>query len=416
MSSRSVLDRTTGVVSRASERLRALPSSAVDIVLAVAVTVASVGPAIVTRESWWVVAYCVLASAPVLWRRRAPILVLLVVGPAITALACLHAMPALPYGTIICVYTIAAYSPPRPRRFALITVSIGILLSLIIPNESPDSYGYAAMSFVTAWALGTGVRARRLQIEMLEERARRLDEERVAAVDRERLRIARDMHDIVTHSVGLMIVQAETGPLLTRTDPDRADAAFAGIADTGRAAVQQLRRSLGALRGSDDPPHQPGVEAIPDLVELSRRGGLTASFDEFGTRRAVSGDVGVTAYRVVQEALTNTMKHAGATTARVSLRWDEDRLIVRVTDDGRGLRSVGHGSIGAGASCIGEGALDSGFAVGRSTGHGLIGMRERVTTAGGWLRYGPSARGRSVESPSTNGFEITAELPIAQGI
>ncbi|MET8873096.1 histidine kinase [Nocardia sp. NPDC004604] len=406
MSSRSVHAQTTGVVSRASERLRALPSSAVDIAVAVAVTVASVGPAIVTRASWWVVACCALASAPVLWRRRAPMLVLLVVGPAITVLACLHALPALPYGTIVCAYTIAAYSPPRSRRIALIAVSIGILLSLIIPNESPDSYGYAAMSFVTAWALGTGVRARRLQIEMLEERARRLEEERVAAVDRERLRIARDMHDIVAHSVGLMIVQAETGPLLTRTDPDRADATFAGIADTGRAAVQQLRRSLGALRGTDDPPHQPGIEAIPDLVELSRRGGLAASFDEFGTRRAVSGDVGVTAYRVVQEALTNTMKHAGAATARVSLRWSQDRLIVRVSDDGHGLRSA---STGGGPKATVSSVFSG------SGGHGLIGMRERVTTAGGWLRYGPSAHGRSAENSSTDGFEVTAELPIAQG-
>ncbi|WP_040694024.1 sensor histidine kinase [Nocardia vinacea] len=385
MSSPGVLARTA---SWSSRRVRALPSGAVDIVLAVAVTVASVGPAIVMRAPWWVVGCCVLASVPVLWRRRAPILVLLVVGPAITVLACLHAMPALPYGTIICVYTIAAYSPTRPRRVALTSVSIGILISLVIPNESPDSYGYAAMLFVTAWALGTGVRARRLQIEMLQERARRLEEERGAAVVRERLRIARDMHDIVGHSVGLMIVQAETGPLLTHTDPARADATFAGIADTGREAVQQLRRSLGPLRGTDDPPHQPGVEAIPDLVAMSRRSGLVVSFDEFGERRVVSGDIGVTAYRVVQEALTNTMKHAGATDVRVSLRWFEDRLMVRVSDDGPA------GAVGGG--------------IGSALGHGLIGMRERVTSAGGRLRYGRSAS-------LTGGFEVTAELPIAQG-
>ncbi|MEV6138902.1 histidine kinase [Nocardia sp. NPDC051990] len=389
-------------MSRASKWLRALPSSAIDIVLAVAVTVASVGPAIVTRAPWWVVGCCVLASAPVRWRRRAPILVLLVVGPAITVLACVHAMPALPYGTIVCVYTIAAYSPPRLRRLTLITVSIGILISLIVPNESPDSYGYAAMSFVTAWALGTGVRARRLQIEMLEERARRLEEERAAAVDRERLRIARDMHDIVGHSVGLMIVQAETGPLLTRTDPDRADAAFAGIADTGRDAVQQLRRSLGALRGTDDLPHQPGIEAIPDLVAMSRRSGAVVSFDEFGERRVVSGDIGVTAYRVVQEALTNTSKHAGVTDVRVSLQWSEDRLTVRVSDDG--LAPM----LGPRASINGRPA-GGGGGIGSALGHGLIGMRERVTSAGGRLQYGhTSSAGR------TRGFDVIAELPIAQ--
>ncbi|MEV4130399.1 sensor histidine kinase [Nocardia sp. NPDC049707] len=400
MSSPGVLARTAAdAASWASKRLRALPSGAVDILLAVAVMVASVGPAIVTRAPWWVVVCCVLASAPVLWRRRAPILVLLVVGPAITVLACLHAMPVLPYGTIVCVYTIAAYSASRSRRFALITVSIGILFSLIVPNESPDSYGYAAMSFVTAWALGTGVRARRLQIEMLQERARRLEEERVAAVDRERLRIARDMHDIVGHSVGLMIVQAETGPLLTRTDPDRADATFAGIADTGREAVRQLRRSLGALRGTDDLPHQPGIEAIPDLVAISRRSGLAVSLDEFGERRVVSGDIGVTAYRVVQEALTNTMKHAGATDVRVSLRWSEDRLTVRVSDDGPASAAGTGASVGAGRA----------VGIGSALGHGLIGMRERVTSAGGRLQYGRSSSARP-----TRGFEVTAELPIAQ--
>lgn len=384
--------RFAGVIARATDavevavlrvagRVRRLPSGAVDVVVAVVVTGATVGPAVVAREPWWVLVFALLASVPVLWRRRAPIAVLWVVGPAITVLACVHALPALPYGTIICVYTIAAYSRQSLRRVALLAVCVGVLVSLAIPNERPESYAYAAISFTTAWALGTGVRARRAQIAMLEERARRLEEERGAAVDRERLRIARDMHDIVTHSVGLMIIRAETGPLLTRTDPDGADAVFAGIADTGREAVQQLRHSLGALRGIGDPPHQPGIEAIPDLVELTRRGGLTASFDESGTRRAVSGDVGVTAYRVVQEALTNTRKHARATCVRVSLRWTEDRLLVRVSDDGAGV-------------------------VDDSTGYGLLGMRERVTSSGGTLRHGRSG----------NGFDVAAELPLAQGV
>ncbi|MFI6167938.1 sensor histidine kinase [Nocardia sp. NPDC051052] len=322
-----------------------------------------------------------MASGPVLWRRRAPLTIFLVVGPAITVLACLHAMPELPYGTVVCAYTIAAYSPPVRRRGAFLAGIAGILLSLVIPDESPDSYAYAAMSFLTAWALGTGVRARRAQIEMLEERARRLDEERVAALDRERLRIARDMHDIVTHSVGAMIVQAETGPLFTGTDRARADDTFASIAETGRVAVQQLRRSLETLRGeSADPRHQPGIEAIADLVELSRQGGLAASLDENGPRRAVSDDVAVTAYRLVQEALTNTRKHARATGVRVSLGWSDQLLTVRVSDDGVGPARTKPG------------------------GYGLLGMRERVTGSGGTLRHGPSG----------NGFDVAAELPLGQ--
>ncbi|MEV6554473.1 histidine kinase [Nocardia sp. NPDC051756] len=364
---------------RLIERVEHFPPGTVDVVLTVVVTLATVGPAIFAGRPWWVLALSAVASVPVLWRRRAPLTVFLVVGPAMTVLACLHAMPELPYGTVVCAYTIAAYSPPVRRRGAFVAGVVGILISLVIPDESPDSYAYAAMSFLTAWTLGTGVRARRTQIEMLEERARRLDEERFAALDRERLRIARDMHDIVTHSVGAMIVQAETGPLFT--DLAQADATFASIADTGRVAVQQLRRSLDTLRGeSADPRHQPGIEAIADLVELSRRGGLAASLDEDGARRTVSDDVAVTAYRVVQEALANTMKHARATAVQVSLRWSDQLLTVRVSDDGAG-----------------QGLAKPG-------GYGLLGMRERVTGTGGTLRHGPS----------DNGFDVAAELPLGQ--
>lgn len=363
---------------------RGVPPWVVDAVVAVVVTAASLGPALVERRPWWVLGLLVLGSAPVLWRRRAPLLVFGVVGSAITVLACLRALPPLPYGTVVCAYTIAAYSPPRRALLAFVVACIGIPISLIVPGEGPESYAYVAMSFLTAWALGTGVRARRSQIQLLRERARRLAQERTAAVTRERLRIARDMHDIVTHAVGLMIVQAETGPLLTRTDPDRADATFTAIADTGRDAVCQLRRSLGVLRGEGaGPPHQPSIEAIPDLVALSESEQLAASFTEYGARRAVPGDIGVTAYRVVQEALTNTRKHARATQVRVVLRWSPEWLTVRVSDDG-----VGPAVNGAGAS-----------------GYGLVGMRERVQACGGILRDGES----------DYGFTVAAELPVPGG-
>ncbi|MFF3225252.1 sensor histidine kinase [Nocardia suismassiliense] len=381
----SAATRTAGAVDDATrgviERFERFPPRAVDAVLTVVITVASVGPAVLARQPWWVIVLSAVASVPVLWRRRAPVAVFLVVGPAITVLACLHAMPALPYGTVVCAFTIAAYSPPARRRGAFVADAFGILLSLAIPHASPDSYGHAAMSFLTAWTLGTGVRARRAQIAMLEERARRLEEERLAALARERLRIARDMHDIVTHSVGSMIVQAETGPLFTGNDRERADATFASIAETGRGAVQQLRRTLATLRGETAyPPAQPGIEAIPDLVEQSRRGGLVAALDEDGARRAVSDDVAVTAYRVVQEALTNTLKHARASCVRVSLRWSDQLLTVRVSDDGIGRTRP------------------------ESTGYGLLGMRERVTGNGGTLWHGHS----------DNGFHVCAELPLGQ--
>ncbi|WP_225724586.1 MULTISPECIES: sensor histidine kinase [unclassified Nocardia] len=357
-----------------------MPPWSVDVVVTVAVTVATVGPVLADQRPWWIVLIAVVASAPVLLRRRAPVLVLTIVGSALTVLGCVDAMPALPYGTVVSAYTIAAHCSLTWRIVAFIGIGAGILVSLIVPNEQPQAYGYAAMSFVTAWALGTGVRARNNQIALLRERARRLEEERVAAVAQERVRIARDMHDIVTHAVGLMIVQAETGPLLTHSDPDRADATFAGIADTGRDAVRQLRGSIETLRDGTEPRHQPGIAAISDLVELSKRGGLAATFNEYGTPRPISGDIEVTAYRVVQEALTNTMKHAGATCVRVVLRWSDDWLTVRVSDDGHGR---------------GDGLAET-------IGYGLLGMRERVSACGGLLRDGQS----------DYGFTVFAELPI----
>ncbi len=358
-----------------------LPTLVVDTALTVAVTAATTLPVVFEGRSWWVLLLAASASVPVLWRRRAPLVVFSVVGPALIWLACVGAMPALPYGTIVCAYTIAAYSPPARRAVAAVSGIIGILISLIVPNESPDAYGYAAMSFLTAWTLGTGVRARHAHIVLLQERALRLEEEQSAAVANERVRIARDMHDIVTHAVGLMIVQAETGPLLTHTDPDRAAAVFAGIADTGRDAVRQLRGSLETLRGDADPRHQPGIAAIADLVELTKRAGLTATYRAYGTPRTLPGEVEVAAYRVVQEALTNTVKHAHASDVQVVLCWSDQWLTVQVRDDGTGDASGAY-----------------------SAGYGLRGMRERVSACGGLLH----------DVRSDCGFTVFAELPIAR--
>ncbi|MEV6656390.1 sensor histidine kinase [Nocardia fluminea] len=353
--------------------------SPLDALIAAVVTTVSVVPALVVNAQWWVVALSVLASAPVLWRRRAPVGVLCVVGPAITALGCVHALPVLPFGTVVCVYTIAAYCSARQRRMTFVLVAVGIVVSLLVPREPADSYAYAAMSFMTAWALGSGVRAKQAQIDALAERTRRLDDEREAAVVRERLRIARDMHDGLAHTVGAMIVRAETGPLLGRTD---ADAAFAAIADSGRDALRELRHSIGALR-EGDPPHRPGVAAIADLVALAEQGGLAAHFTEHGTRAPISPQADAAAYRIVQEALTNTGKHAKASRVEVALSWSSGRLGVRIADDGTPLERA-----------RGETA----------TGFGLVGMAERVHACGGLLRA----------EPTRAGFVVSADLPLAQ--
>jgi signal transduction histidine kinase len=209
----------------------------------------------------------------------------------------------------------------------------------------------------------------------VDERARRLEEERAAAVAEERTRIARDMHDIVTHSVGLMVVQAEAGPLVLRSDPARAEAAFQAISDTGREAIGQLRQILGTLRGTVAREPQPGLDATPDLLERARQAGLAVSVEESGDRRPVPAAVDIAAYRIIQECLTNTLRHAAARTVRLCLGWSERALTIEVADDGRGATALREG-------------------------HGIVGMRERVGACGGTLAIDP------------RGFTVTATLPI----
>jgi signal transduction histidine kinase len=371
----------TALLRRATARLHDLPPFAIDLVLTGAVVAVTVGPVLLPPRPWWIVVLAGLASAPLLWRRRAPIPVGFVVGSATTALLAVQPpLPIeLPYGSLVCAYTIAAVCSPLWRGVTVVVGGAGVLISLVIPGEGLDGYGFAAISFVTAWAVGTGVRARRVQIDALRERARRLEEERAAAVERERTRLARDMHDVVTHSVGLMTVQAEAGAAVVHRDPDRAAASLEVIADTGRDTIAQLRRLLVTLRTRDDDAlaHQPGLDALPDLLAHSERAGLTIRCAEHGEPRTLRAEAAVAVYRVVQEALSNTLRHAAATTVRVSLRWSASTLTVEVLDDGRGPTG--------------------------GTGFGLIGMRERAASCGGTLRAGAGSAG---------GFAVTLTLPV----
>ncbi|WP_433179611.1 sensor histidine kinase [Actinoallomurus sp. CA-150999] len=372
-------------------RANILNPSRADVAIAVVVTVMTVTPAIVPhRQPWWFTALAALMSVPVLWRRRALFTVGAVVGSATTILAIAakslpHSpMLLLPYGVLVwtCTFAVRDLSPVR-RAVGLVGLAVGVAVSLIVPHEDLETYRYLVTAIVAAYAVGVGVRARRAARNAERERERRVREERVAAVERERTRIARDMHDIVTHSVGLMVIQAETGPLVVRDHPEKAEAVFEGIAETGRDAVGQLRLILGALRGSDThhdaggPGPQPGLDALPTLLNNARRAGLDASTDVRGEPRRLPADVDIAAYRIIQEALTNTIRHAGARTVRVRLRWSGETLEIEVADDGRGARELREG-------------------------HGMIGMRERVTACGGRLAV----------RPGHPGFVLTATLPI----
>ncbi|MFJ5780098.1 sensor histidine kinase [Streptomyces sp. NPDC093094] len=333
-------------------------------------------------------------AVPLVWRRRAPFATACAVSAATTAMAVHHAPPpTVIYGGLVVLYTVAALCPPWERRFMLLGWLLGVFLTVLLKEGAqPFEYAFHLLSVVCAYAVGVLARVQRAYTAALEDRARRLERERAADTERaraqERALIARDMHDILAHAVSLMVVQAEAGPVVVRSDPARAEAAFDAIAATGRDAMTQLRRILGVLKQGqsvtgDERLPQPGVAALPALVrQVAESAGLRVELRTLGVPRPLHRDTEVAAYRVVQEALTNTVKHAYASCAEIELDWAEDALTIGVTDDGRGPAD----------------------APGGHSGHGLIGIRERAAACGGEARAGRGPDG---------GFRVVVRLPVA---
>ncbi|MEU0571955.1 histidine kinase [Nonomuraea sp. NPDC005983] len=382
--------------------LRDLTPRQVDLAVTVAVVAATVAPLLLpSPREWWLVALALLASVPVYWRRAAPMSTGIVVGLSMSAMV-MWVKPLLPYGPLVCVYTVASLCSRAQRLVAVPFIAVTAAGSLALPHEEPEVYRYMATALVAAYALGTGARARRAQAAESGERARRLAQERDAAAVHERTRIARDVHDIVTHSVGLMVVQAEAGPVVLRSDPARAENAFNTIGDIGRGALVQLRGLLGTLRSGDEAP---GLDTLPQLVERIGRTGLDVRLVREGEARPVSAEVGVVIYRVAQEALTNVLRHSRAQHVTVRLAWHDDGVSVEVADDAGPARPSDPTTARARARTHhGEpvATRQSGPALRGGEGYGLVGMRERVVACGGTLRAGPG--------PS--GFVVSAELPV----
>ncbi|GAA4211235.1 sensor histidine kinase [Microbispora amethystogenes] len=362
--------------------MRRVPPSVVDAALAIGCFLSIMIMAVLSRRlEWWVAVLAAVNTLPLLWRRRFPLLVSTVTGISTGALFLTGSMGGIPGASLIATYGLASLSPPPRMLVGVLGTIAGFASAAILQHHQPLSYGPTAAAFVVAYALGAGARARRDRIAVLEERARRLAEEREVAAVRERERIAREMHDIVAHAMSLVVLQAEAGPVALRTDPARAERIFETISATTRDGLSQLRRVLLALRPEEAERHpQPGIESVPSLVEGVRQAGLDATFEERGEPRPCHSDLAVTAYRIVQEALSNTVRHAGATRVRVRVTWRDDALDLEVHDDGRGASAE-----------RGPG------------GHGLIGMRERVAVAGG----------RLVTGSEGTGFRVAASLPLA---
>ena len=344
----------------------------------------------------------VLATTlPLVWRRRHPLAVALVTGMATAAYGFAHypdlAMP-IAIGGVVGMYSVAAWGGRRAALLAGGVAAVVVVVVMTLPRADADvvDAAFVSLSLAGAWVLGDRARVQRALTAELQERAARLERDRAEdarrAVAFERARIARELHDVVAHHVSMMVVQAEAGPVAAERDPARAAGAFEAIAATGRQALVEMRRLLGVLRDDGDQAPsrapQPGLGQVPALIEQVGRAGLRVELVVEGTSAALPPGIDLSAYRIVQEALTNVMTHSGAGRARVLVRYGADDLELRISDDG-GSESSEKGS----ESASGRQATDSDRQDRRSAGRGLLGMRERVALFGGELTAGPGPAG-----------------------
>jgi signal transduction histidine kinase len=371
-----------------------------DSLLALALTVIAVGSVVGSRTRYGY-PFPVLAAIaalfttlPIALRRSRPLAVLAVTVIAETLLLVFLNDSPVPVGVIVALYTVAACCERRVSIRAAAWVAVPITVGEIVNNGPHAGRVIPELAVIAiAWVIGDNLRTRRAYLSELKERAARLEREREEKADRavaeERVRTARELHDVIAHNVSVMVVQAAAGEEVFDEDPERARESLSAVASTGRAALTELRRLLGVIRAEGDPDTepafapQPGIEYVDELVRQVNDAGLSVELSVIGEPRTLPEGVGLCAYRIVQEALTNTLKHAGASSARVNVRYAADALELQVVDDGCAT-SVANGEAG---------------------GHGLIGMRERVALFGGELTTSPRAG---------LGYEVRARLPVEE--
>jgi signal transduction histidine kinase len=338
----------------------------------------------------WTAAACV----PLVWRSRAPIAVTCLVAAAeIAQLAVAAEQPLVPGASLIALYTLATRLP-RPQAWTIgMTVSLALTSAVAAARSDQIIAAGTLGSFdllVLSLAVGDLTRSRRAHLVELRLRAeqaeRTRDEEAARRVTAERVRIARDLHDVVAHHITLVNAQAGVAQHLVRTDAEAAYQALGQLKENSRAALDELRATVGLLRQEGDSAESrapaPTLADLDDLAESFRRAGLTVDVTVTGHPRRPAPSVELAVYRIAQEALTNTAKHAGpGARAHVHLHYGPTTLHLAITDTGRG----------AGAPQT------------STSGHGLIGMRERATAFGGTLTAGADPGG---------GFRVTAQLPL----
>jgi signal transduction histidine kinase len=337
----------------------------------------------------------VLVCAPVAIRRWRPLLAL-VVGCAAIFVHVGSDWPEgmLPMVVMLLAYSVGAWEAPRPSVAGLAVIYLTLLVLGMIDTAGLDALGVAGnMAFFTvAWTIGVAMRARRetteARVRAAEEQANLERQSAARAVAEERLRIAQELHDVVAHSMSVIAVQAGVGAHVLDDRPEQARAALEAISATSRGTLAEMRRLLGVLRdgeGERDTAPAPGLGDLPSLVDDVRAAGVPVTLTVTGAPNGSHAAVELSAYRVVQEALTNVIKHAGAPTrVAVDVRHEPGSLVIDVVDDGRGAAGV-NGMEGSG--------------------HGLLGMRERVEVWGGELVAGPARGG---------GYRVHVVLPYGE--
>jgi signal transduction histidine kinase len=337
-----------------------------------------------------------LQTLPIAWRRRNPMRILFITGVSITLYSSLgYPESSASLGVFAAFYTVAAYEPRRRAAWAAAITAAGIFISFMgyaavkSISDAISALSSTYLFFGLAWVIGDNIRVRRAYTAQLELRAGQLEREREEkadqAVAQERARIARELHDVVAHHVSVMVVQAAGARRVLDKDPALARGALEAVESAGRTALAEMRRMLEVLRTEEaGVGPQPGLADLGRLVAQVREAGLPVELKIEGADRSLPAGMDLAAYRIVQEALTNSVKHAGRATATVAVRYEPDGFDIEVIDDGRG----------AAAPLLAD-AVEGG--------HGLIGMRERVALYEGTLETGPVFPG---------GYRVHAHFPL----
>jgi signal transduction histidine kinase len=337
----------------------------------------------------------ILASTiPFVFRRRFPLAVLLFCTTAVVLNSALgHNEGATPFFLWVAVITVAATCSTPKVLVGAAWIFVALVVLLLVESSGLDAGGFAlnCALFAAMFFFGISLKNRRERIDALEERAHALErekeEEARRAVADERLHIARELHDVVAHSMGVIAVQASVGEHVIGENPEEARRALQAISGVSRSTLAEIRRMLGVLREADAAEGgAPAYAPAPGLADLDRLvheldgAGIPVEVSYAGARVELPRGVDLTAYRIVQEALTNVIKHAGPASASVLVEYQPGALALEIVDDGRGVNGRGDGR----------------------SGHGLLGMRERVAVYGGTLDAGPKPGG---------GFRVAVRLP-----